>query len=65
MHKNKWFKKNFTKEEMNEGIYVCKYECHRELHNLISEKDLGRNYNTLEKLLNHENIAKYIKFIKK
>ena len=64
-HKKKWFKKNFTKEQMNEGIYVCKYECHKEIHNLISEKELGKIYNTLEKLLAHENIAKYIKFIKK
>jgi len=22
-HKNKWFKKNFTREEMNQGINIC------------------------------------------
>jgi len=62
LHTNKWFKKNFTKEEISAGIYICKYECHREIHTLIPEKELGKNYNTLEKLLAHENIAKYIKF---
>ena len=61
-HTNKWFKKNFSREQMNEGIMVCKYECHREIHNLISEKELGKNYNTLKKLKAHENVAKYIQF---
>lgn len=65
LHHKKWFKKNFTREEMAKGIYVCKYECHREIHNLISEKELGRNYNTLEKLKAHINVAKYIRFITK
>ena len=64
-HKNKWFKKNFTRDELNAGIMVCKYECHREIHNLLTEKELGRNYNTLKKLKAHENVAKYIKFIQK
>ena len=43
LHKNKWFKKNFTREEMQSGIAVCKYDCHREIHNLITEKELGRS----------------------
>lgn len=64
-HKNKWFKKNFSREEMAKGIYVCKYDCHREIHNLIFEKELGKSYNTLKKLKAHKNIAKYIKFIQK
>jgi len=64
-HSNKWFKKNFSKEEMNKGAYICKYLCHKEVHNLISEKDLGRNYNTIEKLLDHEKVTKYVSFIKK
>ena len=64
LHKNKWFKKNFTREEMNQGVYLCKYECHREVHNLITEKEMGRSYNTLEKLKRHPKVKKYIKFIK-
>jgi len=64
LHKNKWFKKNFTREEMNHGVDLCKYECHREVHNLISEKEMGRSYNTLEKLKRHPKVKKYIKFIK-
>ena len=65
LHSKKWFKKYFTREEMNKGIMVCKYTCHREIPNLLTEKELGKNYNTLEKLKAHENVAKYIKFIQK
>ena len=65
LHTNKWFKSNFTRERMREGIYICKDDCHKQIHRLIAEKELGRNYNTLEKLLNHSEIKKYLKWIKK
>jgi len=64
LHKNKWFKKNFTKEQMNEGIDICKDDCHKQIHILISEKELGKSYNTVQKLLNHKEVKKYIKWLK-
>ncbi len=64
LHKNKWFKKNYTKEELNKGIYICKEDCHKEIHKLISEKELGRSFNTLEKLKRHSKVKKYIKWLK-
>jgi hypothetical protein len=63
-HKNKWFKKNFTKEQMNQGIDICKDDCHKQIHILISEKELGKNYNTVQKLLSHKEVKKYIKWLK-
>jgi len=65
LHKNKWFKKNFTRKEMSDGINVCKYDCHREIHNVISEKELGRSFYTLDKLLRYPKIKKYVKYIQK
>ena len=60
VHSNKWFKKRFTREEMAAGIDVCR-QCHRAIHDLISnEKELGRNCHSLEKLLAHPEIAKYV-----
>ena len=48
---------------MNETISVCK-DCHREIHSLIpKEKELGRNFNTIEKLMEHEGIGKFIQWI--
>lgn len=64
-HSNKWFKKNYTREEMNEGIHICKRDCHREIHRLIGEKEMGRSFNTKEKLLRHPKVIKYLKYIKK
>lgn len=61
-HSNKWFKKNYTREEMREGLDICK-GCHKTLHNLIpSEKVMGREFNTREKLLAHAEVAKYVKW---
>lgn len=65
LHTNKWFKKRYTKAELSKGIMVCKYTCHREIHNQITEKELGKNFNTLEKLLQHHIISKYVIWIKK
>ena len=64
-HRNKWFKKNFTREQMNETIDVCR-DCHRAIHRLeIIEKDLGRHYNTIEKLLAHSEIGKFVAWVRK
>ena len=64
LHKNKWFKKNFTREEMNTGIDVCR-DCHNAIHKFIPEKELGRNYNTKEKLLGHEKVFGFVKWVSK
>ena len=64
LHSNKWFKKHFTNGESLKGIYICKDDCHREIHKFISEKKMGRYYNTKEKLLKQYKVKKYIKWIK-
>ena len=65
VHSNKWFKARHTREEMGKGIQVCK-QCHSTIHDLIpSEKELGRYYNTLEKLLNHPAIRSYVEWKRK
>lgn len=64
-HRNKWFKKNFTTDDMKtRGINVCR-GCHKLIHRTYNEKELGRRYNTLNKLLSSEPIAKYIEWAKK
>jgi hypothetical protein len=50
---------------MNQGIMICQRDCHREIHLLITEKEMGRYYNTVSLLLNHPQVRKYIKWIKK
>jgi len=65
VHPNKWFKKRYTREQMNETIPVCK-KCHHAIHDLIpSEKDLGRNFNTIQSLKKNDKIKKYLKWKKR
>ena len=55
LHTNKWFKRRYTRQEMQQGIEVCK-SCHSAIHDLIpDEKELGRNYNTKKKTLRSAN----------
>jgi hypothetical protein len=62
LHSNKWFKKRYTREQMRAGIDVCR-SCHRAIHDLApDEKELGRHHNTLEKLLAHPEIGKYVQW---
>ena len=64
-HKNKWFKKNFTREQMQQTVSLCR-ECHGALHDLVpSEKELGRHFNTIDKLLAHEPVANFVTWVKK
>ena len=65
LHTNKWFKQRYTRQEMQQGIEVCKV-CHSTIHDLIpDEKELGKKYNTKEKLLSHPQVEKYIRWKRK
>lgn len=62
-HKNKWFKKNFSREQMAETIPLC-HDCHAAIHDRVPrEKELGRRYNTVELLLAHEEIGKFVQWV--
>jgi hypothetical protein len=62
LHSNKWFKKRYTREQMHEGIEVCK-PCDQAIHDLVpDEKKLGRHYNTLEKLLANPEVGKCVQW---
>lgn len=64
-HKNKWFTKRFSKEDMrSRGIDVCRL-CHNFIHSQYDEKMLGRHFNTIEALLDDEGIKKYVAWAKK
>lgn len=63
LHTNGKFKRMYEKEYMkSHGIWICKWECHRQIHRFISEKDMGLYYNTKELLLTHEEVKKYIEW---
>ena len=60
-----FFRKNFEKSDMKErGIAVCR-KCHSFLHKQFSEKYLGRELNTLEKILENETVQNYARWARK
>ncbi|MDX5152254.1 MAG: hypothetical protein R3188_07240 [Acidiferrobacterales bacterium] len=64
-HRNKWFRKNFSKDEMTgRDIDICR-RCHSFLHKKFPEKVLGRELNTLEKILTNEIVRTYLKWAEK
>ena len=64
-HRNQWFQKRFTREQMLQTVPLCK-DCHRAIHRLVPrEKELGRYYHSVELLLAHTEIAKFVDWVKK
>jgi hypothetical protein len=64
-HKNKWFKKRFSRTEMSHrGINVCD-DCHDHIHTLFSEKELGRHFNTLESLAANEDMVRFVGWVQR
>lgn len=58
-HSNKWFKKNFTREQMQQTVSLCR-DCHNAVHKFVPrEKELGRHFHSLELLKSHPKIAKF------
>ncbi len=37
--------------------------CHGKIHSVLSEADLARHYDTVEKLLTHPEIAKFVRWV--
>jgi len=64
LHKNKWFKKNFTKQEMNTGILICR-KCHNGIHDLYDEKKLGKELNSFDKIYHDPAIKKHCAWVSK
>jgi hypothetical protein len=63
MRHNKRVKRDYG-EERNRKADVCK-PCHRQLHELFTEKELEREYNTLEKLKASPEVRNWIEWRRK
>lgn len=62
VHKRVISKGMFSKEEcQTRGINICR-PCHSACHKMISHKDLAYYYNTLDKLLQHDGIARFVEW---
>lgn len=53
----------FTLDEMkNNRIWVC-HDCHSAFHHFITNKDLAKKFNTLEKLLQNQQVRNFVDWV--
>jgi 5-methylcytosine-specific restriction endonuclease McrA len=61
-HHNKRNKREFEREVVRQVVGICR-PCHSQIHALLSEKELEREYNTIAKLKAHPGVAKFAEWI--
>jgi Fe-S oxidoreductase len=61
-HHNKRNKREFDRALVKQVVGICR-PCHSQIHALLSEKELERDYNTVARLRAHPEIAKFARWI--
>jgi len=64
VHSDKHYKKHFSREQLHKTVLICR-PCHSAIHSFIDERTMAREYNTLEVLLQHEAVQKWIPYASK
>ena len=64
MHRRNYFRKHFSKTELNEGIAICR-KCHDGIHRFYSEMELAKHLNTLTRLKDDEKLARHFEWVAK
>lgn len=60
----KYLKKGYTREFLNTCARLCR-QCHSKIHSTEDNKTLAREYNTLDKLLAHPDIRRWVEYARK
>ena len=53
------------KSKKGSGVDVCHVICHRKIHSTLSENELFGYWHTWERLRQHQELRKYIKWVRK
>lgn len=61
-HHNKKNKRDFARPLVRRVVGICR-PCHSQIHALLSEKELEREYNAIAKLKAHPGVAKFAEWI--
>ena len=61
-HHNKRNKRDFPRALVREIVGLCR-SCHTQIHQLLTEKELEREYNSVEKLRAHPEVARFARWI--
>jgi hypothetical protein len=57
-------KRSFSREELHRTVSLCG-ACHRQIHRSLTEKELEQEYNTVEALLSHPDISRFVCWIER
>ena len=63
-HANKRNKKVFARADVHTRIALLCRACHKQIHAVLTEKELERDFNTLETLRCHPEIAGFVEWVK-
>jgi len=63
-HANKKNKREFDRTEVRTRLALFCRPCHKQVHAVLTEKQLEREYNNLESLKAQQEIAKFVDWIK-
>ncbi len=61
-HSNRRNKRDFDRERVHQTVGICR-PCHSQIHALLTEKELEREWNTVERLLEHPEIRRFAAWI--
>jgi len=62
-HPNKWNKREFDRAMVHAVAGICR-PCHSQIHQILTEKELERKFNTIQKLRAHPEISKFAIWIR-
>ena len=64
LHRNKQIRARHEAEWLRaQTVELCK-PCHRQLHALISEKEMASHYHTILRLLEHPEVARFVEWVR-
>jgi 5-methylcytosine-specific restriction endonuclease McrA len=61
---SKYLRKGYTKEFLNTCIMICR-QCHSKIHSTEDNKTLAREYNTLDKIMQHPEVIAWVAYARK
>ncbi len=64
-HANKKNKKRFDRQEIHDRIALLCRPCHKTVHATLTEKQLEQEYNTLDALRRHPDLAGFVKWVRR
>ena len=62
LHKRTRIRRTFTREERHTVVLLCR-PCHKQIHAVLSESELAREYSSLEALAAHPDIARFVEWV--